>query len=415
MNYEELLKVQEGMTPHREELLFGGFLRRQTDGKFCYFVELRPELTDNLVFCEALKTEQQWSLRQHSKYQLHYELRYDDASQLFEIAFEPGVFQPLSALLRDNPAVVAQRGFVDGLVGSLFEYVSQLHAQQVFNLCLAPQNVFVRKGDDTPLLLSHGSFYKNVSDKAALFSVAHDYVAPEVLAGQPSDQRSDVYSLGRLIEYLYSQGSMPFEYRQVVKKATAAEPDKRYKTIADMRSALAQKRSFRRSIIMMVSAVVISMLAFFTYVELLPSSESVEFVEPAPQTETVDPYSDEYAPGVDLSDEGDSLDISDEMLNAKAEAIYRKRYEKAADEILSKVYNNKHMGSSEKTFMANSQSMAEELLKAQQQLAEETGMPSGLAGRIGHEIVERLTEQKQKSLTRRGYIRAGQGDDDSEE
>ena len=82
---------------------------------------------------------------------------------------------------------------------------------------------------------------------------------------------------------------------------------------------------------------------------------------------------------------------------------------------ISKVYNNKHMGSSEKTFMANSQSMAEELLKAQQQLAEETGMPSGLAGRIGHEIVERLTEQKQKSLTRRGYIRAGQGDDDSEE
>ena len=65
--------------------------------------------------------------------------------------------------------------------------------------------------------------------------------------------------------------------------------------------------------------------------------------------------------------------------------------------------------------MANSQSMAEELLKAQQQLAEETGMPSGLAGRIGHEIVERLTEQKQKSLSRRGYIRAGQGDDDSEE
>ena len=86
--------------------------------------------------------------------------------------------------------------------------------------------------------------------------------------------------------------------------------------------------------------------------------------------------------------------------------IYRKRYQKAADAILSKVYNSRHMGSSEKTFMANSQSMAEELLKVQHQLAEEAGLPESLAGRIGHEITEQLTQQKQKGLSRNGYIRA---------
>lgn len=413
MNYEEMLKVQEGMSPHRDELPFGGFFRRQTDGKFRYFLALRPELTDNLVFCESLKSEQQWSLRQHSKYQLHYELCYDDQKQLFELAFESGNFQPLSSLLRDNPAVVARRGFVDELMGALFDYASQLHSQQVFCLFFAPQNVFVRKGDGTPLVLFHGSFYKNVSDKAALFAGATDYVAPEVLSGQASDQRSDVYSLGRLIEYLYSQGSMPFEYKQVVKKATAQNPDKRYKSIDEMRSAIAQKRNMRRSALMMAAAVVVSLLSFYIYMDLLPSPDAVEFVDPAPQTATVDTLG-QYGSGLDLDDEDDSLDISDEMLNAKAEAIYRKRYEKAADEILSKVYNSKHMGSSEKTFMANSQSMAEELLKVQQQLAEETGMPSGVAGRIGHEIVEKLTQQKQQSLSRNGYIRAGEGDDSDE-
>ena len=94
----------------------------------------------------------------------------------------------------------------------------------------------------------------------------------------------------------------------------------------------------------------------------------------------------------------------------KAEMIYRKRYQKAADEILSKVYNSKHMGSSEKTFMANSQSMAEELLKVQKELAGEAGLPDGLAGRIGHEIVEQLTQQKQKGLSRHGYIKAKEND-----
>lgn len=413
MNYEEMLKAQEGMSPHRESLPFGGFFRRQIDGKFRYVIELRPELTDNIVFCESLKSEQQWLLRQRSNLVLHYEVNEANA-QPSEVLLEPGMFQPLSSLLRDNPAVVAQRGFVDQVVESLFDYASQLHSQQLFYLCFAPQNVFVRKGDNAPLVLFHGSFYKNVSDKGSLFAGANEFVAPEVLSGQPFDQRSDVYSLGRLIEYLYSQGSMPFEYKGVVKKATAQNPDKRYKSIDDMRSAIAQKRSMRRSALMMVAAVVISLVAFFAYTELLPSSESIEFVEPAPQTAAVDTLGDQYGSGLDLNDEGDSLDITDEMLNAKAEAIYRKRYEKAADEILSKVYNSKHMGSSEKTFMANSQSMAEELLKAQQQLAEETGMPSGVAGRIGHEIVEKLTEQKQKSLSRHGYIRAGEGDDSDE-
>ena len=414
MNYEEMLKVQEGKSPHRELLPFGGFFRHQIDGKFRYVIELRPELTDNIVFCESLKSEQQWLLRQHSNQVLHYEVS-NGGAQLTEVMLEPGTFQPLSSLLRENPAVVAHRSFVDQIVESLFDYASQLHSQQIFYLCFAPQNVFVRKGDSAPLVLFHGSFYKNVTDKSSLFAGAESFVAPEVLAGQPFDQRSDVYSLGQLIAFLYSQGSMPFEYKQVVKKATAQNPDKRFKSIDEMRNALAQKRYVRRSVIAMVAAVAVSLLTFYTYVELLPSSDSVDFVEPIPQAEASDPFAEPYNPGIDLNDEGDSLDITDEMLNAKAEAIYRKRYEKAADEILSKVYNSKHMGSSEKTFMANSQSMAEELVKVQQKLAEETGMPSGLAGRIGHEIVEKLTEQKQKSLTRNGYIRAGQGDDDSEE
>ena len=66
---------------------------------------------------------------------------------------------------------------------------------------------------------------------------------------------------------------------------------------------------------------------------------------------------------------------------------------------------------SEKVFVANSQTMAEDLLKAQQQLAEETGIPESMAGRIGHEIVEQLTINKQKSLNRNGYIKSSESKD----
>ena len=410
MNFEELLNVQEGQKPHRESTPLGSYYRRQVDGKYRYVIELRPELTDSIVFCEALKQEQQWSVRQRGKQQLHYELHSDDNGTLCEVELEQGHFLTLSSLLEQNPAAVAGKDFVDNIVQPLIEFASKLNDEGLFHLCFAPNNVFVRKSDNHPFLISHGSFYKSMTDQKMLFAGAEDYVAPEVLAGQEATACSEVYSMGKLIAFLYEQGSMPYEYKQAVKKATAEEPKKRYKSLSEMGKAIAQKRSMRRSGVLMAASLIISLLAVYVYVDMLPEvTNDIEFVEPA-QQQTTDLFSSDEL-DEDTAFLGDTVDLSDEALMQKAEMIYRKRYQKAADEILSKVYNSKHMGSSEKTFMANSQSMAEELLKVQKDLAGEAGLPDGLAGRIGHEIVEQLTQQKQKGLSRHGYIKAKEGEE----
>ena len=403
MNFEELLNVQEGQKPHRESTPLGSYYRRQVDGKYRYVIDLRPELTDSIVFCEALKQEQQWAVRQRGKNQLHYNLHQDSGGLLYEVELEQGHFLTLRSLLEQNPAAVAGKDFVDNIVMPLIEYGSTLNEAGVLHLCFAPNNVFVRKSDNHPFLLTHGSFYKAMSDQRELFAGAEDYVAPEVLAGQEATDCSDVYSMGKLIAFLHEQGDMSFEYKQVVKKATAEDPAKRYKSLDEMRKAIIQMRSMRRSALLMAASLIISLLAVYFYVSSLPETTNVEFIEPA-QQQTNDLFtSDEL--DEDTVFLADTVDLSDDEMMKKAEMIYRKRYQKAADKILSRVYNSKHMGSSEKSFMANSQSMAEELLKVQQELAGEAGLPDGLAGRIGHEIVEQLTQQKQKGLSRNGYIR----------
>ena len=403
MNFEELLNVQEGQKPHRESTPLGSYYRRQVDGKYCYVIDLRPELTDSIVFCEALKQEQQWAVRQRGKNQLHYNLHQDSGGLLYEVELEQGHFLTLRSLLEQNPAAVAGKDFVDNIVMPLIEYGSTLNEAGVLHLCFAPNNVFVRKSDNHPFLLTHGSFYKAMSDQRELFAGAEDYVAPEVLAGQEATDCSDVYSMGKLIAFLHEQGDMSCEYKQVVKKATAEDPAKRYKSLDEMRKAIIQMRSMRRSALLMAASLIISLLAVYFYVSSLPETTNVEFIEPA-QQQTNDLFTNDEL-DEDTVFLADTVDLSDDEMMKKAEMIYRKRYQKAADKILSRVYNSKHMGSSEKSFMANSQSMAEELLKVQQELAGEAGLPDGLAGRIGHEIVEQLTQQKQKGLSRNGYIR----------
>ena len=408
MNFEELLNVQEGQKPHRESTPLGSYYRRQVDGKYRYVIDLRPELTDSIVFSEALKQEQQWAVRQRGKNQLHYNLHQDSGGLLYEVELEQGHFLTLRSLLEQNPAAVAGKDFVDNIVMPLIEYGSTLNEAGVLHLCFAPNNVFVRKSDNHPFLLTHGSFYKAMSDQRELFAGAEDYVAPEVLAGQEATDCSDVYSMGKLIAFLHEQGDMSFEYKQVVKKATAEDPAKRYKSLDEMRKAIIQMRSMRRSALLMAASLIISLLVVYFYVTSLPETTNVEFIEPA-QQQTNDLFtSDEL--DEDTVFLADTVDLSDDEMMKKAEMIYRKRYQKAADKILSRVYNSKHMGSSEKSFMANSQSMAEELLKVQQELAGEAGLPDGLAGRIGHEIVEQLTQQKQKGLSRNGYIRPKEGE-----
>ena len=107
MNFEEMLNAQEGLVPKREKLPFGDFYRKQIDGKYRFVVELKSSLTDSIVFCEALKKEQQWSQKQRDK-QLHYEL-HEDSGGIYELGLEPGSYQTLSQLLFENPAVFTKR------------------------------------------------------------------------------------------------------------------------------------------------------------------------------------------------------------------------------------------------------------------------------------------------------------------
>ena len=410
MNFEEMLNSQDGASVRREKLPFGCFYRKQIEKKYRYVIELKPDLTDSIVFCEALKNEHQWSTKQMARQQLHYEL-HTDSSGVYEMELETGNYQTLSQLLDSSPAVVAKRGFIDQFVASLIEFLGKLHSEGVYQLCLAPQNVFVRKGDNAPMLLCHGSFYTQLNNVGDLYGSFEDYVAPEVLAHEAADERSDVYSLGKMIEFLFSQSSMPYEYKQVVKKATHHDAAQRYKSVEDMKSALAQKRGTRQSVLTLAAVVVISLVCVFAYLELVPQATSVEFVNPGPQQVEVDPLDEPYDLELQVDDD-DSLDISDADLQNKAAEIYRKRYLQKADEILSKVYSDERMNGTEKAFVANTQSLMEELSKLQKEMGEEAGISEEDAGRIGQEVVEQLTRDKEKNLTRKGYVREPSDDDE---
>ena len=415
MNYEELLNAQDGTPTQREQLPVGFYYKKLIDQRYRHVVQLKPSLIESIVFREALKNDQATTMNIHSKEQLHYVL-HEDSGGLYEMELEHGNYQPLTQLLKVNPAVVASKGFVDNMIDRLMTFTEELHREGIYHLCYAPQSVFVGKGDNNPMLLCHGSSFMGMNDLGSLYEGLEDFVAPEVLAHGHIDASSDVYSLGKLIEYIFESSEMPYEIKHMVKKATAADPAQRFKSIDNMRSAYKNRRSMRLSLISLAVALVVVLLAVWAYFELVPEPVVVEY-ENHPKGDvgevvSDDPYTSEELYDPDMLEllgiNHDSIDLSilsDEELRQitdsasqmmRAEAIFRKNFQREAERRLSKIYDNNYMGANEQKVMANSQSTMDDLMQIKEELARSAGLSDDRAGRIYTEIITQITTERQK-------------------
>ena len=401
MNYEELLAARNEGKQHKMRQPIGGYYREQVDGKWRGMVDITPELNENITFSKGLKEECEKNKTLANNRQIHF-TPVEENGEVKQLQLELGNYQTFEQLLIDNPAIVAEKGFIDNLFNSLVEITEYLHQQGIKHVCYSPKTVFARKGDNSALLLSHGSFYFGITDQREFYGDDAQYVAPEVLDHGTIDERCDVYSIGRFLQTLFDHADLPIAYRKAIKKAVSESPEDRFATPTDMQKAVTKVRGRIRSIITLVAAAVIALLCVGIYFEMFPETEPVEFVKPAPRTATDDLLDDGFDPEeLGVTSDGDSLVVDEATqrdFEAKAEEIFRKKYEKEADRILSKIYNKQYMNASEKKFLAESETTIDELMKVQSDLGSDAGLAPELSQLIATEIIERITNQKKKEL-----------------
>ena len=418
MNYEELLETRDARKTNKVRLPYGYFYKRLIDGKYSNFVEFHDELSDNIAFNECIRKQCEALLQIKSKYQLHFTPNEGDGS-VYAIAVESGNYITFEQLLNDSPAVVAKGDFMNDTISDLVALTTELHQQGIQYLCFAPSNVMVRRNDNTIRLLLHGSFFLPLKSQEEMFDGVEDYVAPEVMAEGRADERSDVYSLGKFINYLYASSGLPFELKHIIQKATAENPEERYASVEEMYSHMKNSRNIRRTGTIAVAALAVALVIVGLFFEMMPNTEPVEFVKPVEEPIEESLLDEGFNPLTELGPDADSATIAkaiqDYIMNdsdkvdekkmrefqAKAEQIFRKQYTKAADLILSKIYNNERMNNSEKNFKATSKEVMEELVEKQRELAANSSLSDATAQRIASEIIEQITERKKAELAKK--------------
>ena len=419
MNFEEMLEQRDIKKTSKIRMPYGYFYKRLIDGKYSNFVEFHDELTEDIFFGHCVKAECEAIGSIDHKNQLHFST--DGGDGVFAIAVEVGNYQTLEQLLNDNPAIVARDEFLSTTLKSLFDLTSTLNNKDIYHVCYAPSNILMRKNDNSVRLLCHGSFYKKV-DVDLLYEGVEDYVAPEVFDRGVIDSRTDVYSLGKLISYLYHSAGMPFELKPIIAKATDADPDKRYSSVEDLEAAINKAHIVKRAGLLGIAAFSIALIVVGMFFYMLPSPDVMEYVKPVDE-----PIPDEMLEedmdallgiGADTDSATiaqiikqqqhlkDSLGMSEGKMReytAKAEEIFRKQFTKAAEGIISKVYNNDQMNGSEKDFAINADRMTRELVTKKDEIMKSTAISSERAEAIANKVIEQLTEKKKAEMDKDYY------------
>lgn len=415
MNFEEMLEARNAKKTVKVRIPYGYYYKRQINGKFSNFVEFHDELADQLTFSRCVKADYEATCGISHKAQLHFTTN-EGEDGIYAIAVEMGNYQTMEQMINDDPAIVAKNDFLNTTLRDLFDITSCLNEQEIYHVCFAPSNILLRKNDNAVRLLCHGSFYQKI-DQDILYDGVEGFVAPEVFNDGEINARTDVYSLGKLIAWLYDSSELPLELKKIVAKATSEEPDNRYASVEDMRNAINRARSLRHTTITAAVALAVALTIIGLFFYLLPSPEAIEYVnpvkEPIPDEMLEEDWDALLGIGADADSatianivklqkhKNDSLGVGDAKLrqyNAKAEAIFRKQFSKAADEILSEVYNTNQMNGTEKDFAVKTKRMTEKLVQKQEELMKNSTLSADRAHGIASQIIEQLTEKKKRMM-----------------
>lgn len=414
MNFEEMLEQKHGGAAGQHAFIGMLSKMRSADRKFVNVIEVSQELVDAPGFSHALEEEAGRSKRLTHKNLLPFEVvtteKGTKAAQMGQ-----GSILTVKQLVTDNPAVVATKDFCENMVSGLLNVTTFLNENGIHHLCYSPDNVFLRRYSDTPLLLFHCSDFSGMNNRELLWKGHEQFVAPEVLDGEDGTEASDVYSIGRFVEFLYASADMPLELKAIVKKATATAPSDRYQTAGEMLAAISKRRIGMRTILAAAAVVGILLVGWGVYSTVTPQQTEMEYIAPGPKEDGDTILSKGFNEEVELAFLKDTARVDDDAApgqlsprqekayrehQTKAEDIFRRQYSKQAERILARLYGKSRKTMTEADFIRLSSTVTDELVKAQQQLTEMTGLSPArgqlLASNIIDQVTNRLDAQQRK-------------------
>lgn len=187
----------------------------------------------------------------------------------------------LAEWLRTNPrrslslSKRTDRSAIRKILLELSDALEYLHRNQIIHRDLKPSNIMItRNGQNVKLIdfgLADADWYATFKNPAG----TKDYISPEQMAGDSVDCRADIYSLGKIMQRMGV-------YSRIAAVCAAEDRDKRYGSVAEVRSVILEKGKRRHWIafaaIASVLAIVLSLSLMLPDIKAARNRRAVDSV-----------------------------------------------------------------------------------------------------------------------------------------
>lgn len=365
--------------------------------------ELNSNFSSSQSFISAFKEEIECGKSWNHKNILRYGPLLSESSDKFSVQMEITKLVTLEDFLMDNPAFVVNTHEVNRILGEVIEAIEYLHSMGFYHLHLHPRNILLVKDSLTVKLIN--PLFAFLSCPKENLPQKDEYMAPE-LWEKPTEEidlgKSELYSLGRFIQYLFSTSQLPYRYASIVKAMTSAELSKRPSSITDFKRKIERKR--KQTLIYKVLAwgCAILLTCFFLFwITTSPLEDEIHFIKPTADSLDI---CDSINGDTSYTSDEQSMNRAEELsrmyleqqqdYTKKVEDIFSKEFTKRAIPVIDKIYSRNNMNSEEAVFSHVSLQGMHELQEVQKELTKKYELDEIITSQLAVEIIEKLTRGK---------------------
>lgn len=371
--------------------------------KRIFIRELNSKFSTSQPFIRAFENEIECGKSWNHRNILRYGPILKESSESLSIQMEITKLVTLEDFLMDNPAFVVNTQEVNRILGEVIEAIEYLHSLGYYHLHLHPRNVLLAKDSLTVKLIN--PLFVFLSCPKEELPPKDEYIAPE-LWEKPKDEtdleKSELYSLGKFIQFLFSTSQLPYRYASAVKAMTSADISKRPTSFADFKKSIEQKK--KQAIIYKVLAwgcAILFTTFFLFWITTSPLEDEIHFVKPT--ADSLDIYDSINGDTSYASDE-QSMSRAEELsrmyleqeqkYTKKVEDIFSKEFTKRAIPVIDKIYSRNNMNSEEAIFSHVSLQGMHKLQDVQKELTKKFELDEITTSQLAAEIIEELTRKK---------------------
>lgn len=221
----------------------GGFNRlfkAKREGKFFIFKALKVEYRDNPRYESLLRKEFEIGFSLDSVH-IARTYSFDTMEECGNVIVQEWVDgRTLSDYIGERRHSFAE---LKRVILQLCDALGYAHSKQVIHRDIKPQNILITyNGDNVKLIdfgLSDTDFHSELKEPAG----SRRYASPELLSGEKIDNRSDIYSLGVVIDQMFG-GKQPRKIFRITKKCCKYNRDDRYKNCQELSAELTSRSGF---------------------------------------------------------------------------------------------------------------------------------------------------------------------------